>query len=90
MRLPMKGSHTMKMDNPLIIMTSNKSMAEHCQGKWYRDESEAVLFTKTFKARVHDLQLFAPLFTDFAMFRKIMFDCTVFHPVVKKEIPMPF
>lgn len=86
----MKGSHTIKQDNPLIVMTSNKSMAEHCQGKWYRQQEEAVLFTRTFQARVHDFQLTSPIFSDFSLFRKAMLDCTVLHAVKAPKIVPPF
>lgn len=77
----------MKQDNPLIILTSNRSMSEHCKGKWYRQESEAVLFTRTFKARVLDFCLDKPLFSDFSLFRKTLLECTEFHPITPKIVP---
>ena len=90
MRLPMKGSHTLKQDNPLIILTSNKSMWDHCRGKWHRQEEEAVLFSRTFQARVHDIRLTKPLFTNFSVFREVMMESTVLHPAPDRKVIPPF
>ena len=42
LKLPIKGGHVMKSDNPLIIMTSNKSLASHIDSKFYQEEDRCL------------------------------------------------
>lgn len=68
MYLPMKGSHTIKKGNSLILMTSNMSIQGHCHHKWFNQPQNNHLYTNTFATRIHDIELKKPLFTNHAAF----------------------
>lgn len=62
----MKGSHSYKEDNPLIIMTSNQPLCEHIFNK-YKTHQKILRETafKTLSTRIHEIELKNPLFIDF-------------------------
>lgn len=60
MRLPVKGSHAYKEDNPLIILTSNFSLQKHVWRK-IRNKVLRVVELETLQARIHELEVLEPL-----------------------------
>ena len=61
MTLPVKGSHSYKRDNPLVVLTSNFSLETHVQRK-VRDRSLRFIELNSFKARIHEIELKYPIF----------------------------
>ena len=60
MRLPVKGSHAYKKDNPLIFLTSNFSLQTHIWRK-VRNKSLRVIELGAFNARIHEIEVKEPL-----------------------------
>lgn len=63
MSLPVKGSHSYKEDNPLIIMTSNQPLEQHIFNK-YKQSHKILRDTayKTLSTRIHEIEIKKPLF----------------------------
>lgn len=60
MTLPVKGSHSYKSDNPLIILTSNFSLETHVRRK-VRDIELRDIELGAFRARIHEIELKHPI-----------------------------
>ena len=56
MTLPVKGTHSYKKDNPLVILTSNFSLEKQVQRK-IRDKFLSKIELEAFKARIHEIEL---------------------------------
>lgn len=77
MRLPVKGSHAYKKDNPLIFLTSNFSLQTHIWRK-VRNKSLRVIELGAFNARIHEIEVKEPLIPcDFNLWFKFMQSCLV-------------
>ena len=67
MDLAIKGGHSFKRDNPLIIMCSNQSLVNHIHDKWpgeaYTDK-QALAF-KTLGARIFEVRIERPFFQNY-------------------------
>jgi hypothetical protein len=61
MRLPVKGAHTLKKDNPLVILTSNYSLEEHIQRKISTIQQQKIELM-SFQARIKEIQLTSAIF----------------------------
>jgi len=83
MRLPMKGSHTYKEDNPLIILTSNQPLSQHCGDKWFNNESKRDLFVSTLGVRVKEIEIPSNLFCNFHEFEELLTASVEFVPLQK-------
>ena len=60
MTLPVKGSHSYKEDNPLVVLTSNFSLETHVKRK-VRDRSLRLVELNSFRARIHEIELKYPI-----------------------------
>lgn len=56
MTLPVKGSHSYKKDNPLVVLTSNFSLEAHVKRK-INDRVLRKIEYEAFKARIHEIEL---------------------------------
>jgi hypothetical protein len=63
MRLPVKGAHTLKKDNPLVILTSNYSLEEHIQRKISTIQQQKIELM-SFQARIKEIQLTSAIFEE--------------------------
>lgn len=56
MRLPVKGSHAYKKDNPLVVLTSNFSLQTHVWRK-VRNKTLRVIELEALEARIHEIEV---------------------------------
>lgn len=78
MRLPVKGSHAYKSDNPLIVLSSNFSLQTHIWRK-VRDKNLRVIELAAFKERIHEIEVTEDLIPcDFDIWLNFMKDSLLF------------
>lgn len=81
MRLPVKGSHAYKRDNPLLILTSNFSLETHVKRK-VRDTFLRNIELKAFRERIHEIELKYPLINcDFNLWINFINQCIEILPI---------
>ena len=75
MRLPVKGSHAYKKDNPLLILTSNFSLEEHVKRK-VRDLSFRSIELNAFRERIYEIEFVHPIINcDFNLWKEFINQC---------------
>ena len=65
MDLAIKGSHTYKRDNPLLIMCSNQPLKSHIEIKVPFNEPLQKIYYETLSSRIHEIEVTKPLFSNF-------------------------
>jgi len=81
MRLPVKGSHAYKRDNPLLILTSNFSLETHVKRK-VRDTFLRSIELKAFHERIHEIELkYSLINCDFNSWINFINQCTEILPI---------
>lgn len=75
MTLPVKGSHSYKRDNPLVILTSNFSLEAHTQRK-VSNKQQRKIELNAFQARIHEIELKYPIINcEFNLWLTFMQNC---------------
>jgi len=84
MTLPVKGSHSYKRDNPLVILTSNFSLELHTQRK-VRDSILRKIELNAFLARIHEIELkYSIINCEFDLWLSFIKNCLLILPPENK------